>query len=110
MSSERTASAERLARLLERARARVRAVTPEQAREAQQRGAVLIDIRESWESVEGTAADALTVERGRLELDIGDCIGDPDRPLVASGRRVRSQAARADPDAGPPRSRSRRAA
>lgn len=82
MSSERTASAERLARLLERARARIRAVTPEQALEAQQRGAVLIDVREPWEAVEGTAPGALTVERGRLELDIGDHVGDPERPLI----------------------------
>lgn len=82
MSSERTGNADRLNAYLDEARSQVRSLSPEQARRAQDEGAVLIDIRESWETAAGSAAGALQIERGQLELQIGRHAPDPEQPIV----------------------------
>lgn len=90
MSSERTGSADRLKAYLDEARSQVRSLSPEQAQRAQDGGALLIDIRESWETAGGSAAGAVLIERGQLELEIGRHAPDPEQSIVlmcAAGNR-----------------------
>ncbi len=44
--------------------------------------ALIIDIRESWETAEGTVPGALLIERGMLELGIGRAVPETDRKLI----------------------------
>jgi molybdopterin/thiamine biosynthesis adenylyltransferase/rhodanese-related sulfurtransferase len=65
-------------------------ITPQQARERQQRGAMLIDVREADEHALGTPADARLQPRAQLESDPGNTIADKDIDVVlicGSGKR-----------------------
>ena len=44
--------------------------------------ALIVDIRESWETAEGTVPGALLIERGMLELSIGQAVPATDRQLI----------------------------
>lgn len=48
----------------------------------QQRGAVLVDVREPDEIAQGTAPGALTLGRGFLELRIEEAVADPRRTII----------------------------
>ena len=66
----------RLDDLLEQARAGVRRLTPEQAREAQARGALLVDTRtEAQRARQGDLPGALVIDRTVLEQLACECYG-----------------------------------
>ena len=67
---------------LEALRQRIGEVPPNEARALQQRGAQLIDIRESEEIVQGSPEGAAQLTRGYLELRIADIAPDPEQPLL----------------------------
>jgi sulfur-carrier protein adenylyltransferase/sulfurtransferase len=82
LSDASNEKADRLGRYLDRLRQRVRKVSSVQARDMLGEGALIIDIRESWETIEGTIPGALLIERGMLELDIGQHVPETDRTLI----------------------------
>lgn len=63
-------------------RAQIPEVTPEQAKELQAAGAVLIDVREPDEVAQGSPPDALRIVRGFLELRIEDAVPDADKTVL----------------------------
>jgi molybdopterin/thiamine biosynthesis adenylyltransferase/rhodanese-related sulfurtransferase len=67
---------------LERLRAVIEEVSPQAAHELQLRGAVLLDVREPDETVQGSPAGAKRVVRGFLELEIEEIAPDQDTPLL----------------------------
>lgn len=69
---------ERLAEL----RARIPRVSPDRARELQEGGALLLDVREGDEIAGGSPLGAARLGRGFLELRIEEVAPDPDRTLV----------------------------
>lgn len=78
-------------RRLETLRAEIPQVTPAEARALAGQGAVLVDVRESDETVQGVADGAVALGRGFLELRIEDVAPDPEQPLlVMCGSGVRS--------------------
>ena len=62
-------------------RDQIREVTPEESYEAQQGGAVLVDIREPEEVAGGSPVEAIRIVRGFLELRIEESVPDLERPL-----------------------------
>jgi sulfur-carrier protein adenylyltransferase/sulfurtransferase len=82
LSDESNASADRLSRYLDELRQRVPKASVEQAQSLVAAGARLIDIRESWETASGTVPGALLIERGMLELEIGQQVPETDRALI----------------------------
>ncbi len=82
MSDASKENADRLGRYLDRLRQRVPSVSPDKARDMIEGDAVIIDIRESWETREGTVPGALLIERGMLELEIGRHVPSADRTLI----------------------------
>ena len=65
-------------------------ITPQQARERQKQGAVLIDVRETGEHALGTPADALLHPRAELERDPGTIVAGKEVELLlicGSGKR-----------------------
>ncbi len=90
MDDAKKAASERLRDHLEALSEEIEQVDPLHARKLAERGAIIIDIRERHELVTGTAAGALIMNRGTLELEIGDQVPDPSRALIlmcASGAR-----------------------
>ncbi len=73
-----TARQQKLAEL----RASIPEVDPAEALALQQRGAVLVDVREPDEVAQGSPAGAERIVRGFLELQIEDRVPDLERPLV----------------------------
>ncbi|UXI66600.1 molybdopterin-synthase adenylyltransferase MoeB [Tahibacter amnicola] len=69
--------------LLTELRTRVREVTPVQAWEATQSGAVLIDVRDDGERSAGMPRGALGISRGFLELRVGEQVPDRATPIYA---------------------------
>ena len=89
-------ASERLSRLLEELDREVEQVSPEQARQLAGQGGVIIDIRDPHELGSGTAAGALLLTRGMLELEIGTRVPEIERPVIlmcAGGDRSRLSAA-----------------
>ena len=82
MSDASNEKADRLNRYLDDLKSRVRSVTPEKARRMVDEDALIIDVRESWETADGTVPGALLIERGMLELSIGRAEPAVDRPLI----------------------------
>ena len=65
-------------------------ISPRQALNLQQQGAVLIDVRDADEVAQGSPSAALRLGRSFLELKIEDAVPDLDRPILvtcASGMR-----------------------
>lgn len=69
---------ERLAEL----RTRVAEITPQQALEWQNEGAVLIDVRDNDAVTQGSPVGALRLNRGFLELRIEAAVPDHEHPLI----------------------------
>jgi molybdopterin/thiamine biosynthesis adenylyltransferase/rhodanese-related sulfurtransferase/molybdopterin converting factor small subunit len=63
-------------------RAEIPEVTPREALELQQRGAVLIDVREPDEIAGGTPAGALPLGRSYLEFRVEDAVPDKEHTIV----------------------------
>ncbi|MCI0335874.1 MAG: rhodanese-like domain-containing protein [Planctomycetes bacterium] len=72
----------RFAQLTADAKSRVREVTPAQANEEQAQGAVLIDVREREEFVQGHAKRAIHLSKGVVELRIEEAIPDIATPII----------------------------
>jgi phage shock protein E len=72
----------RFAQLTADAKSRVREVSPPEANQAQAGGAVLIDVREREEFVQGHAAGALHLSKGLVELRIEEAVPDPATPII----------------------------
>ena len=64
------------------AKTRIREVTPAQAKEEQDQGAVLIDVRERDEFVQGHAKGAIHLSKGIIELKIEDAVPDVATPVI----------------------------
>ncbi|MEN9678602.1 MAG: hypothetical protein RIS76_4498 [Verrucomicrobiota bacterium] len=71
-------------KLVEEARSHVREVTVAAVRErlAQQKGAVLVDVREESEWAVGHAPEAISLGRGILERDVEGQIPDKDTEVI----------------------------
>jgi molybdopterin/thiamine biosynthesis adenylyltransferase/rhodanese-related sulfurtransferase len=69
-------------RRLERLRSEIVEVGPQEAFAAQQRGSLLIDVREPDEVAQGSPAGAKRIVRGFLELNIEEAAPALDRPLL----------------------------
>jgi len=82
LDDAKKAASERLRHHLDALTEQVDQVDPPTAHQQAEQGASIIDIRESHELAAGTAAGALIINRGMLELEIGDRISDPSRPLI----------------------------
>ncbi len=66
-------------------------ITPREALALQQRGAALVDVRDTEEVIEGSPAGALRLGRSFLELKIEDAVPDLNRTVIvtcASGDRA----------------------
>jgi rhodanese-related sulfurtransferase len=72
----------RFAQLTADAKSRIREVTPAQAHEEQAQGAVLIDVRETDEFMQGHAKGAVHLSKGLIELRIEDAVPDTSTPIV----------------------------
>ncbi|HEY8682888.1 MAG TPA: molybdopterin-synthase adenylyltransferase MoeB [Rhodanobacter sp.] len=75
---------------LDELRRRVPEISPADALAQQARGALLIDVREDAERIDGTPANALGLSRGFLELRIEQLQADRDHPMLmlcGSGQR-----------------------
>jgi rhodanese-related sulfurtransferase len=78
--------------LVQNARKQVTEVSPEQARQRIENGAVPLDVREAEELAEGHIPDATHIPRGLLEFQAGDheALSSPDTPIcvycMAGGR------------------------
>ncbi|MDT8449410.1 MAG: molybdopterin-synthase adenylyltransferase MoeB [Wenzhouxiangellaceae bacterium] len=62
-------------------RAEITQLSPAEARERQDGGAVLIDVREADEHASGIAEGARALPRGKLEMNI-DSLAEADRPVL----------------------------
>ncbi|MCM2337712.1 MAG: rhodanese-like domain-containing protein, partial [Lysobacter sp.] len=60
----------------------VETITPAEARQRQQRGVLLVDVRESHEHATGHATDALCVSRTTIETDPVGVLPDPDAEVM----------------------------
>jgi len=69
-------------RRLAELRARIPEIAPNDAFGLQARGAVLVDVREPDEVVQGSPTGALRIVRGFLELRIEDAVPDPERTML----------------------------
>ena len=68
--------------LIRRVKSEVHEVSPEQAREMSARGALIVDVREGDEWVQGHIPGALFIPRGFLELRIEEKVPDKSAELV----------------------------
>lgn len=76
------ALSERFLKLANDAKTRVREVSPAEARQLQERGALLVDVREAEEFAKEHAAGATHLSRGVLEMKIEQAAPDVARPIV----------------------------
>jgi rhodanese-related sulfurtransferase len=72
----------RFAKLTDDAKSRIREVSPAEASQQQEQGAVLVDVRESEEYAKGHARGAVPLSRGVLELRIEGLVPDPATPIL----------------------------
>src|SRR4051812_35584921 len=72
----------RFTKLCAEAKARVKEVTPEEARQKQQSGTMLIDVREADEFQNEHAAGAVHLSKGALEMKIEKEAPDAATPIV----------------------------
>jgi len=76
-------SFEDILRLANDARTRIREISPIDARERVESGAVLIDVREEKEFRAGSIPGAILVSRDVLETRITEVVPDKSTPIVA---------------------------
>ncbi|TVQ41986.1 MAG: molybdopterin-synthase adenylyltransferase MoeB [Wenzhouxiangella sp.] len=96
MADERNDASKRLQRYLAGLSEKVAEIDVAAARARVADGAILLDIREPAELGGGTAAPALLISRGMLELEIGNLVPDRQSDLIlmcAGGDRSRISAA-----------------
>jgi rhodanese-related sulfurtransferase len=74
--------APRFEQLANDAKSNVKQVSPQEANAEQEKGAVLLDVRESEEFQQGHAAGATHLSRGVLELKIEGLVPDASTPIV----------------------------
>jgi rhodanese-related sulfurtransferase len=73
----------RFQKLVAQAKQHVTEISPEEARkEAEEAGAVLIDVREESDWSDGHAKGAKHLSRGVIELEIEDEIPDVKKPII----------------------------
>jgi rhodanese-related sulfurtransferase len=72
----------RFEQLVDEAKCRVKQITPDEARDEQAAGAVLLDVRESEEFAKDHAQGATHISRGVLELKIEAAVPDTATPIV----------------------------
>jgi rhodanese-related sulfurtransferase len=72
----------RFAQLTADAKSRIREVSPAEASKQQAQGAVLVDVREREEFVQGHAQGAIHLSKGLLELRIEEAVSDPATPVI----------------------------
>jgi len=68
--------------LIQSVKAAIREISVAEAREAQARGAVVVDVREADEWAQGRVPGAVFIPRGFLELRIEDKVGDKSAEVV----------------------------
>lgn len=68
--------------LIRKVKSEIREVTPEEAQQAAQKGALLVDVREADEWAQGHAPGALHIPRGFLEIRIEEKAKDKDAKVV----------------------------
>jgi rhodanese-related sulfurtransferase len=76
------ASSSRFQALVGDAKKRIREVSASQARDRQQEGAILIDVREKDDFMKEHAAGATHLSRGVIELKIEELAPDTTTPIV----------------------------
>jgi phage shock protein E len=76
------ALSERFVKLATDAKTRIREVSPAEARDLKERGALLIDVREAEEFAKEHAAGAIHLSRGVLEMKIEQAAPDLAKPIV----------------------------
>ena len=72
----------RLQKLMADVKSRVREITAAEARQREQQGAMLIDVREADDFSEEHAAGAIHLSRGTIELKIEDKVPDAAAPII----------------------------
>jgi phage shock protein E len=72
----------RFQKLAADAKTRIREVSPKEASDQQQKGAVLIDVREAEEFSKEHAKGAMHLRRGTIELKIEEQVPDTAAPIV----------------------------
>jgi phage shock protein E len=69
-------------KLVSEAKGRVKEVTPQDAHAHQEKGAVLLDVRDLEETQRGRAVGATHLSRGTLELKIEQVVPDPSTEVI----------------------------
>jgi rhodanese-related sulfurtransferase len=72
----------RFKQLVDDAKTRIREITPADAKQQQESGALLIDVREKDDYFQERAQGAKHVSRGVLELKIEELAPDPATPII----------------------------
>src|SRR5262245_60604676 len=72
----------RFMKLCAEAKMRVKEVSPEEAKQRQQQGSMLIDVRETDEFAKEHAAGAVHISKGALEMKIEATAPDAATPIV----------------------------
>jgi rhodanese-related sulfurtransferase len=75
-------SSPRFSKLVDAAKSQIREVSATEAKGLQERGALLIDVRESEDFEKGHATDAIHLSRGILEMKIEDVAPDLSSPII----------------------------
>ncbi|SDM16488.1 Rhodanese-related sulfurtransferase [Franzmannia pantelleriensis] len=69
-------------RLANEAKARIKEVSPAQAKQMIRDGALVLDVRDKEEFEQGHIDEALNISRGTLEMRIGEAAPDKQAPIV----------------------------
>ena len=72
----------RFQKLADEAKAKIREVTPAEARQQQQAGVLLMDVRETEEWKQERAVGAVHLSKGILEVKIEEKVPDPKAPII----------------------------
>ena len=76
--------------LVDEARSQIKQISQDEARKLMEKGAVLVDVRESDEWRQGHISQAVSIPKGFLELRIEEKVPDRKAPVIlqcASGMR-----------------------
>jgi rhodanese-related sulfurtransferase len=72
----------RFQRLVQDAKSRITEISPNDAAQAVEQGAMLIDVREAGDRAHGHIPGALHLDRGTIELDIEEQAPALDTPII----------------------------